>query len=94
MDVVEYILSKQRNDYQKDNFDDFLKKIKFSFNIPAIHITGTNGKGSVSTFLKDIYNENHYKVGLFTSPDNFFEMIKIGDYPIDLKYVESVVNEY
>ena len=94
MDVIEYIFSKQRNDYQKDNFDDFLKKIKFSFNVPAIHITGTNGKGSVSTFLKDIYVENGYKVGLFTSPDSFFEMIKIGDNCIDLKYVESVVNEY
>lgn len=94
MDVMEYILSKQRNDYQKDNFDDFLRKIKFSFNIPAIHITGTNGKGSVSTFLKDIYNCNHYKVGLFTSPDDFFEMIKIGDEPINIAYVESTINEY
>lgn len=94
MDVISYILSKNRNDYQRDNFDDFLRKVKFSYTIPSIHITGTNGKGSVATFLKDIYTENHYRVGLFTSPDDFLEMIKIGNECIELSYVEKTVNEY
>lgn len=94
MDVISYINSKNRNDYQRDNFDNFLNKIKFEYCIPSIHITGTNGKGSVATFLKDIYVENHYTVGLFTSPDDFLEMIKIGDRCIDLAYVEKVVDEY
>ena len=54
MNGVEYIHSKHRNDYQREQFDDFLHKIKFSYNVPSIHVTGTNGKGSVTTFLKDI----------------------------------------
>ena len=69
MDAVEYIFSKNRGDYQRDNFDSFLKKVKFAFDVPAIHIAGTNGKGSVAHYLCDIYTKNGYKVGLFTSPD-------------------------
>ena len=93
MDVVSYIHGFVRNDYQRDNFDAFLKKVKFSFGVPAIHIAGTNGKGSVATFLKDIYVANGYKVGIYTSPDEFHEMIKINDVSIDDKYVEKIVNE-
>jgi len=59
-----------RNDgsYQRDNFDSFLNKIKFSFTLPAIHIAGTNGKGSTANFIASIYESAGYKVGLFTSP--------------------------
>lgn len=35
---------------------------------PAIHVAGTNGKGSVSAMLESIYRQNGYKVGLYTSP--------------------------
>lgn len=94
MDSIAYILSKNRGDYQRDNFDDFLKKVNFSFDIPAIHIAGTNGKGSVATYLKDIYLKNGYKVGLFTSPDDVLSMIKIGDICLDIDYLNSVVEEY
>ena len=94
MDAVEYILSKNRGDYQRDNFDSFLKKVKFSFSVPAIHIAGTNGKGSVAHYLCDIYTKNGYKVGLFTSPDEIQEMIKIGDMCCEFAYIESVVDEY
>ena len=36
---------------------------------PAIHITGTNGKGSVAAMLSCVLEEAGYKVGTFTSPD-------------------------
>jgi dihydrofolate synthase / folylpolyglutamate synthase len=36
---------------------------------PAIHITGTNGKGSVVAMLSSVLKEAGYKVGRFTSPD-------------------------
>ena len=94
MDSLEYILSKNRGDYQRDNFDSFLRKINFSFNIPSIHIAGTNGKGSTAYFLKDIYTKNGYKVGLFTSPDELTEMIKIGDMCCDFAYIDAAINEY
>ena len=93
MDVIEYILSKNRGDYQRDNFDSFLRKVNFTFNVPAIHIAGTNGKGSVAHYLCDIYTKNGYKVGLFTSPDEIQEMIKIGDTCCDYAYIEGLINE-
>lgn len=45
----------------------------------AIHIAGTNGKGSVSHFLASILQSAGYKTGLFTSPHylDFRERIKI-----------------
>lgn len=35
---------------------------------PAIHIVGTNGKGSTTSFLQHILTESGYKTGTFTSP--------------------------
>ena len=68
MDVLEYLLSKNKGNYDRDNYDSFLKKRKFVFNVPAIHITGTNGKGSTATYLAAIYKQAGYKTALYHSP--------------------------
>src|SRR5699024_1931814 len=34
---------------------------------PAIHVAGTNGKGSTCRILASVYKEAGYKVGLYTS---------------------------
>ena len=39
-----------------------------SLKIPTIHVVGTKGKGSTSTFLANILKEANYNTGLFTSP--------------------------
>lgn len=36
--------------------------------IPAIHVAGTNGKGSVCAFLTSVFREAGYKTGTFISP--------------------------
>ena len=36
--------------------------------LPAVHIAGTNGKGSVCAFLTSVLAEAGYRVGTFTSP--------------------------
>jgi dihydrofolate synthase/folylpolyglutamate synthase len=36
--------------------------------VPAIHVAGTNGKGSTAAFLASMLSEAGYKVGLYTSP--------------------------
>lgn len=61
---------KEHNESRYDNYDflDFLDKIKFSFTKKFIHVTGTNGKGSVCNYLNNIYQKAGYKVGLFNSP--------------------------
>ncbi|GMA69478.1 bifunctional folylpolyglutamate synthase/dihydrofolate synthase [Leuconostoc litchii] len=47
----------------------------------AIHITGTNGKGSVSTMVSNILRVAGYDTGLFVSPfiTNFRERIQINN---------------
>ncbi|MSQ47425.1 MAG: bifunctional folylpolyglutamate synthase/dihydrofolate synthase [Deltaproteobacteria bacterium] len=46
----------------------------------AIHVAGTNGKGSTATFLHSILRTAGYRVGLFTSPHliDFRERIRLG----------------
>lgn len=79
-----FFIDKNRDDYQRENFDLFLDKIKFEFKTPAIHIAGTNGKGSTALYLSNIYKNAGYKVGLFTSPqiETINDMICINGEPI------------
>jgi dihydrofolate synthase/folylpolyglutamate synthase len=47
--------------------------------LQVIHVAGTNGKGSTSSFLSSIMDEGGYRPGLFTSPHliSFTERIRI-----------------
>ena len=95
IDIKEVIETRDGTDYQRDNFDTFLSKIKFSFNLPAIHIAGTNGKGSTANYIASIYKEAGYKVGLYTSPALFEinEMIQINGKNISDEDIKAIVNE-
>ena len=46
---------------------------------PAIHVTGTNGKGSVCAYLASIFRAAGHRVGLYTSPHlvKFNERIRV-----------------
>lgn len=46
---------------------------------PCVHVAGTNGKGSVCSYLSAVYSTAGYKVGLYTSPHliRFNERIRI-----------------
>jgi dihydrofolate synthase/folylpolyglutamate synthase len=48
---------------------------------PAVHIAGTNGKGSTAAFIYTILREAGFKVGLYTSPHllDFSERIQIDE---------------
>ena len=91
--LVNLVDVRDGTDYQRDNFDSFLKKNKFSFNLPAIHIAGTNGKGSTANYIASIYQSAGYKVGLFTSPELYElnEMIKVNGVDITDKEMEVVI---
>ena len=66
--------------------------------IKAIHIAGTNGKGSVSAMLASVFKEAGYKTGLFISPYiiEFTERIQINGEYIEkenlCEFVERVKN--
>lgn len=48
--------------------------------LKIIHVAGTNGKGSTSSFIASSLIESGYKIGLYTSPflERFNERIKVG----------------
>ena len=58
----------------------------------AIHIAGTNGKGSTATAIASILNSSGFKTGLFTSPHliSFTERISINDKRISEDEVVSL----
>ena len=62
----------QRRFSTKRNLDNMLCYCEILGNpqksFKAIHVTGTNGKGSVVSYLKNIFLEYGYNVGTFTSP--------------------------
>src|SRR5664280_1221219 len=63
---------------------------------PAIHVAGTNGKGSVSHMIASIMQEAGYRVGLYTSPHlrDFRERIRINGKMIPKKEVTDFVVEH
>ena len=77
-ELEQYFVAKAIPTYSRENYDKYLKKEGFVFDIPSIHITGTNGKGSTAKYLYEIYLAQGYKVGLFSSPSTttLFEMIQ------------------
>lgn len=55
----------------------------------SVHIAGTNGKGSTAHILSAIYQNNGYKVGLYTSPHllDFRERIRINGEMVRKEFV-------
>ena len=94
--IEDVISTRTGGDYQRDNFDAFLKKVSFSFNLPSIHIAGTNGKGSTLLFLSAIYQKAGYKVGCFTSPNlnEINEMISINGNNISDDDIKTIIKDY
>jgi len=94
-DLRAFFIDRDLSSYDRDNFDRFLKAIRFSFTIPAIHVTGTNGKGSTVNYLKGIYMHAGYKVGTFISPyfTSMNEMIAVNDVHISDEDVLRLFND-
>ena len=64
-------------------------------NLNLIHVGGTNGKGSTSSYISSILQESNYKVGMFSSPHffDFRERIKINNQKIRKNFIVDFVNE-
>lgn len=69
----------------------------------AVHVAGTNGKGSTSHYIASVLQGQGYKVGLYTSPHlkEFTERIKINGQEIDkgevisfVKLIEPIIEKY
>ena len=103
IDLESYFEKLYKDDYQREDFDDFLKKVNFKYSVPSIHIAGSNGKGSTANYLANIYRASGLKVGLFTSPalNKVNEMIDINgqnisdeDFIFAIQEHEKLFNKY
>ena len=95
--ILDFFTSLRKDDYQRDNFDSFLRKIKFKYDIPSIHIGGSNGKGTtVECIYKCLFKSDKYKVGKFTSPYDVspLESIVINEKTITEAEYIKIINEY
>ncbi|ODV58418.1 bifunctional folylpolyglutamate synthase/dihydrofolate synthase [Ascoidea rubescens DSM 1968] len=66
-------------------------------NFFTIHIAGTNGKGSVCSYLSSILKENKFRIGKFTSPFliNRYDCISINNEPVNEIFfleIEKTIN--
>ncbi len=63
--------------------------------LTAIHVAGTNGKGSTSNMLASILQDAGYKTGLYTSPHlkDFRERIKINGNDIPEDFVTRFIGK-
>ena len=96
MNVSETIYSIEFQDMTRDNLDSFLKKVSFHYDVPSIHVAGTNGKSIISSMLSNIYRSSGRKVGLFISSNykrDICEMIQINGLPISNSELEAYYNE-
>jgi dihydrofolate synthase / folylpolyglutamate synthase len=61
---------------------------------PAVHVTGSKGKGSVAAMTQSILSTNGLRTGLFTSPHlvSYRERVRIDQRTIDREAVVSGVN--
>ena len=93
--LKDYFDELYKEDYQRENFDDFLEKVKFKYTVPSIHIAGSNGKGSTANYLANIYKEHGLKVGLFISPylNEVNEMISVNGTNISDDDFIAYINE-
>ncbi len=60
---------------------------------PAVHVAGTNGKGSVVAFLESVFRAGGLRVGAYTSPDlgDPTERIRVDGVPIDSRGLAELI---
>ena len=63
--------------------------------LKAVHIAGSNGKGSTASFIESILQESGFKVGLYTSPHfvKFNERVVINGKQIDDEYLAAFISD-
>lgn len=79
-----------------DNVSEILQSIgNPQDDLTCVHVAGSNGKGSVCSYLSSTLTESGKTVGLFTSPHikDFSERIRINGQPIDQQTVIDFVQK-
>ena len=93
--LLEFLNNNLNYEYDNYNFLSFLDKINFTLDIPFIHVTGTNGKTTLSKLLYYVYLENNYKVGLFSFNEfNLTNSININGKTKNIEELQGIYDEY
>lgn len=100
-EAIEYIHGTKKfgSKLGTDNIRELLRLMGNPHNkLKHIHIAGTNGKGSTSSFIASILQSAGYKAGLFTSPylERFNERIRVNEKDIEdesLAKITAMVKE-
>lgn len=91
------LLHPKKIDLSLERLKNLLKKLNNPhLNIPpTIHVAGTNGKGSVTSFLRSILENSDFKVHTYTSPHliRFNERIRINSELISNYDLNSLLEE-
>ena len=98
LNLINFEKSRNVNYFKEYNLSYFDKLVSYFNKFPnsksiKFSIVGTNGKGSVSTILAEILNEN-YTIGLYTSPHliTFTERIRINLKDVSLDFLDTWLN--
>lgn len=96
-DAIEWITSCRNENYGFNHFKEVMDILQNPQDkLKIIHVAGTNGKGSVTNYIKDILCANGYKVGTFQSPHiiTHLDRIRINSINIDEEAFLAIVNNY
>jgi dihydrofolate synthase/folylpolyglutamate synthase len=96
MSSLDYLLSFQKFGIKLglDNITRLLESLGNPHHeFPAIHVAGTNGKGSVAAFIHSALTSMGYRVGRFTSPHlvDFSERIVVGNDQITASQLDDLI---
>ncbi|MCR9161217.1 MAG: bifunctional folylpolyglutamate synthase/dihydrofolate synthase [Nannocystaceae bacterium] len=63
--------------------------------IPAVHIVGTNGKGSIAAMAEHALRSRGHRTGLFTSPhlQRVTERVRVGGVEVDDTVLEAAIGQ-
>jgi dihydrofolate synthase/folylpolyglutamate synthase len=80
--------------YERTRWDAFVSKIGLRLEVPFIHVTGSNGKGSTAYYIYKIYEAKGLKVALFAKPfmDKPNELVEVNGTPISNADFERIFN--
>lgn len=96
-EVINMIEQRKNRGYGLQHFHDYMDSIgNPHHDLKAIHVAGTNGKGSTTNDLRSILQEAGYKVGSFTSPYmiTHLDRIRINDVDIHEEAFLRLANQY
>ena len=95
-EAIEFVLNRPRGEIKFDAFKEICNKLDNPQNgFKYIHVTGTNGKGSTITYLRDLLMAHGFSVGTLQSPHfiTHLDRIRVNGENIDSNFFLDSINK-